>query len=178
MGHGRVERRRIEHQRVEDAGSARAGSSRAPWCSAVAPYRRSSGWCGRADAADGQGFPRMASSDAGAVRWRRAAPGTGRRWLEPRGKRNGLGRRLGRKWGEGRLGAPRGGKEAGGGGLPGSGTGKGTRPAGLNGDLPSVAAREQGRRGVRSGWATIGPCTKAWAGQREEGAGPCVKQQC
>jgi hypothetical protein len=65
-----------------------------------------------------------------------------------------------------------------GGGLPGSGTGKGTRPAGLNGDLPSVAAREQGRRGVRSGWATIGPCTKAWAGQREEGAGPCVKQQC
>jgi hypothetical protein len=45
--------------------------------------------------------------------------------------------------------------------------------------LPSVVAREQGRRGgVRSGWAMIGPCTKAWAGRGKEGAGPCAKQQC
>jgi hypothetical protein len=146
MGCGWVKRRRIEHQRVEDVGSARPGSSEAPWCTAAAPCRRISGRRRRTDAVDGRGFPRMASSDAGAVWWCRVAPGTGHRRLELRGKRNGLGQHLGRKWGgEGRLGGAAWRKR--GGGLLGSSAGKGARPVGAGGGLPDVAAREQGRRG-------------------------------
>jgi hypothetical protein len=135
-------------------GSARAGSSGAPWCLAAAPYRRSYRRHGRMDVADGRGFPRTVSSDAGAVRCvgRLRAPAVG---SSNRGEKGtGSGDVCEENGGGGGVssGAPHGGKEEDG-SLPGSGAGKGARRSAQRGSAGAGAKGGPGRGGPRLGRA-------------------------
>jgi hypothetical protein len=124
MGRRWVELRRIGHQRAKGTGAS--------WRSAATPCRRSSGWHGCVDAADGRGSPRTRAPTpelCGGAGQLGDRPSVVRTEEEKEWARAVSRKKMG--WGSAR--EPR--VERGiGVGMAGSGTGKGAQPAGAGAD--------------------------------------------